>query len=104
MVDAVDETEKLLARASAAIAEAARLAEESYHHRKSLGERIRFMRYNAAFYPKSLKIYSPLDFLAGVGPRKPYPNEIIGKGRIETNGDELIEGEPIFDPHVDSSD
>jgi hypothetical protein len=95
MVDSVDETEKLFARANAAIAEAARLAEESYIRRKSLSERIRLLRFKARFYAKTDRFYSPADFLLRLGPLEPRWNDING-----TTG----KGELIFDPHADSSD
>ena len=95
MADALDDTEKLFARASAAIAEAARLAEESYIRRKSVGEGIRLMRSNARFYPKSVRFYSPADFMFRPGPPAPRWNEINGHGTIE-------DSDPISDPHVDS--
>jgi hypothetical protein len=97
MVDGVDETEKLLARANAAIAEAARLAEESYVRRKSLSEGIRLIRFNARFHPKTDRFYSPSDFLFRLGPRKPCSNNVNGNGTLE-------EGESIFDPRADNSD
>jgi hypothetical protein len=96
MADAVDETEKLFARANAAIAEAARLAEESYVRRRSVGEGIRLMCFNARFYPKTVRFYSPADFLFRLGPPEPCQNE------INRNGTEEID--PIFAPHADSSD
>ena len=43
MADGLEETEKLFARANAAIAEATRLAEESYVRRKNLCEAIKLM-------------------------------------------------------------
>ena len=88
MADAVDETEKLFARASAAIAEAARLAEESYGWRKRLDQGIRRMRFRAAFHPKSLRIYSPLDFLSRLPPCEP-PSDQTGHRQTE-------EGETYF--------
>jgi len=71
MADAVDESEKLFARANAAIAEAARLAEESFVQRKNLGERIRLMRLKAMFYPKTKRFYSPTDILFRLRPPEP---------------------------------
>jgi hypothetical protein len=97
MADAVDETERLFARANAAIAEAARLAEESFIQRKSLGERIRLMRLRAMFYPRTERIYLPTDFLFRLDPPQPCPNQISGNRTIE-------ESNPIFDPHVDNLD
>jgi len=62
MADAPDQAAGLLARASAAIAEAKRLAEERDIWRKSIDERIMRMRSRATFHPKSLRIYSSVDF------------------------------------------
>src|SRR5690242_9186596 len=97
MADAVDETEKLLARANAAIAEAVRLAAESYVRRKRLSEGIRLMRFNARFSPKAVRVYSPSDFLFPPGPPGPRSSDSNGNGTLR-------KGEPIFDPHADSSD
>lgn len=97
MADAVDETEKLFARANAAIAEAARLAKENYVQRKSLSEGIRLMRFNAVFYPKGRRFYSATDFLFRLGPPGACSNEPNANGPLET-------GRPIFDSRADSSD
>lgn len=97
MADALEETDKLFARANAAIAEAARLAAESYVRRKNLCEGIRLMRFNARFYPKTVRFYSPTDFLFRLGPCEPGANGSDGNG-------ELRGPLPIFDRHADSSD
>lgn len=87
----MNETEKLFARANAAIAEATRLAEESLDWRRTVGKGVRLMHIRARFYPKTLKFYSPLDFLFRVEPR---PNG--ASSGIE-------QGDPISDPRADSS-
>jgi hypothetical protein len=95
MADAFDDTEKLFARASAAIAEATRLAEESLDWRKSLSERIRCMRTRAKFHPKSLRIYSPLDFMYRLQPCQRTSGETD-----DGSGVAMF----IFDRRADSSD
>ena len=94
MADAAGETERLFARASAAIAEAERLAEECRHWQKIMAEGIRNTRFRAGFYPKSLKIYSPLDFSQRLRPGKPFSNE-------NDDAEVMI---LISDPRADSSD
>lgn len=64
MADALDDAEKLFARASAAIAEARRLTEEGRVWRKTTDERVRRLYFRATFFPKRLRIFSAADFLA----------------------------------------
>jgi hypothetical protein len=97
MADGLEETEKLFARANAAIAEAARLAEESYVRRKSLCEAIRHMQFKARFRPKTDRFYTPADFLFRLGPTDPCSKKVNGNG---ASG----ECDIIFDPLADSSD
>jgi len=76
MADAVDDTEKLFARASAAIAEARRLTEEGHVWRKTTNERVRRLHVRATFFPKSLRIFSLADFLvsATTAPSRDQPS------------------------------
>lgn len=76
MADAAGETDRLFARASAAIAEAERLAEECLHWQKIMAEGIRNTRFRGRVCPESLKIYSPLDFSQRLRPCEPFSNEI----------------------------
>jgi hypothetical protein len=97
MADGLEETEKLFARANAAIAEATRLAEESYVRRKNLCEAIKLMRFKATFHPRTDRFYTPADFLFRVGPPEPCSKKVNGNGAPG-------ECDPTFDPHADSSD
>lgn len=63
MADAFDATEKLITRATAAIAEAKRLADENRSLQEAANARLRRIYFRATFYPKSLRFYRPLDFL-----------------------------------------
>ncbi|MBR1178321.1 hypothetical protein JQ617_30460 [Bradyrhizobium sp. KB893862 SZCCT0404] len=63
MVNSPDAGEKLLARATAAIAEAKRLSGQNAAMRIDLQRELTRMRTRAVFHPSSRKLYSPLDFL-----------------------------------------
>ncbi|MBV8700533.1 hypothetical protein [Bradyrhizobium sp.] len=73
MLGALDEFEKLFARADAAIAQARHLLEQNREWQRSTGTRVRQIYLRARFYPKSLKLYSPLDFPERRQPDQPFP-------------------------------
>ena len=62
MSDASDDHEKLLARASAAIAEATQLMEENRKWQANINGKLKRMHFRASFYPRTIKLLSPLDF------------------------------------------
>jgi len=75
MAEALDETDALFARATAAIAEAKRLAEQSHEWQAKTFTRLRRLSFGSTFEPKSLKLYSPLDFPDRRRPYEPFPTE-----------------------------
>jgi len=75
MADILDDTEKLLARATAAIAEATRLMEENRKWQAKMSAGLRRMHFSASFYPKTLRLFSPLDFPDRRTPYQPFPTE-----------------------------
>jgi hypothetical protein len=62
MAHALDDTDKLLARATAAIAESVRLLEENLSWQMNIRGGLRLMRLRANFKPKAHRLLSPLDF------------------------------------------
>jgi hypothetical protein len=75
MLSALDEFEKLFARADAAIAQARHLLEQNWEWQRSTGTQVRQMYLRARFYPKSLKLYSPLDFPEPRQSDQPFPGQ-----------------------------
>jgi hypothetical protein len=100
MADSVDDIQDLFARATAAISEAARLAEENLELRKNLGETIRCMHLRARFYPKSLNIYTPANPL-NLPKYQPRPHPPFLKVDNSQESETTI---PISDRRADSSD
>ena len=68
-----DNLNVLLARADAAIAEARRLIEANENLQHETASRIHRMLFRASFYPKALKLFSPLDFLEPDRSSQPFP-------------------------------
>ena len=64
MADALDECQKLIARATAAIAEAKRLVQENLGYQLQAEAKLKRMYFRASFHPKTVKLLSPLDFPA----------------------------------------
>jgi hypothetical protein len=62
MADALEDTEKLIVRATTAIAEARRLTAESRELRHTGDVRLRHLYYHSAFNPKPHKHFSLRDF------------------------------------------
>jgi len=69
------ETDALFARAAAAIAEAKLLTAQSHEWQATTFARLRYLSFQFTFEPKSLKLYSPLDFPGRRRPYEPFPTE-----------------------------
>ena len=69
------DTEKLLARAAAAIAEAKQLLAKNVAWQAEIHYRLRLMITRTVFHPRSLRFYSPADFPEPKLPYQPFPNE-----------------------------
>lgn len=71
----IDEADKLGVRAMAAIAAAKELT-ESLRDRRHVAEKlVRRFYFRASFHPKTLKVFSPLDFPEPRRPNQPFPFE-----------------------------
>ena len=73
MADALEKTDKLITRATAAISEAKRLTVESYELHRRAEARIRRLYFRASFHPKTIKLLSSLDFPDRRRPYRPFP-------------------------------
>ncbi|MBO4226658.1 hypothetical protein [Bradyrhizobium neotropicale] len=70
-----DAGENLFSRAAAAITEAARLAAENKAWQAEVRFSLRRMVTQMSFHPKSLKLYSSLEFPEPRGTCQPFPSE-----------------------------
>jgi len=83
MADALDDTEKLIARATAAITEAKRLSKENRDLLQRADARLRNLYFRSSFHPKTLRLLSPLDFPERRRAYQPFPNEYPAMTTVE---------------------
>jgi hypothetical protein len=73
MADEFGGQDELFARATAAIAEAKRLAEENREWQHGIEVRLRRMYFRATFHPKTRKLHRPQDFPVPLRSYQPFP-------------------------------